>query len=151
MALLHDREAVFAGVLLLANRMQSRYDTEVGELTLKQWLALAVVANLDRPVPSTAVVARALGTTHQNVRKLLGALADKGLLSLTPSAQDRRARQVDLTPAALDYLARHEDTGTRLLDELFTDVDPEELATCLRVLNGMSVNLTGDLLTPPQT
>ena len=102
-------------------------------------------------MPSTAVVARALGTTHQNVRKLLGALADKGLLSLTPSAQDRRARQVDLTPAALDYLARHEDTGTRLLDELFTDVDPEELATCLRVLNGMSVNLTGDLLTPPQT
>ena len=37
--------------------------------------ALAVVANLPQPVASTAVVARALGTSHQNVRKLLAALA----------------------------------------------------------------------------
>lgn len=142
------RPATFAGVLLLANRMQTAYDAALEDVTLKQWLALAVVANLPQPVPSTAVVARALGTTHQNVRKLLVALAGRGLVRLDPSPDDGRARQVRLTPAAREYFERHEDTGTRLLDQLFADIPPEDLATCLRVLNTLSLSLTGDSLVP---
>ena len=97
---------------------------------------------------STGVVARALGTTHQNVRKLLGALADKGLVHLTPSAHDARAREVHLTPAARAFFEREEATGARLLDELFADVAPADLAACLRVLDAMSRSLTGEPLTP---
>lgn len=41
-----DRELTFAGVMLLANRMQSTYDAALGEVTLKQWLALAVIARM---------------------------------------------------------------------------------------------------------
>ncbi len=146
-----DRQATFAGVLLLANRMQTAYDVVFEDITLKQWLALAVVANLPQPVPSTAVVAGTLGTSHQNVRKLLGALADKGLLNLEASPEDGRARQVSLTPAALTLFERYAATGTRLLDELFADVTAADLRTCLRVLNSMSLSLTGDDLVPPKT
>lgn len=144
------RQATFAGVLLLANRMQTSYDATLGEVTLKQWLALAVIAKLPQPVPSTAEVARVLGTTHQNVRKLLAALADKGLLRLEPSPVDARARQVSLTPAAHAYFERADASGNRLLDELFAGINPSELRTCLRVLNTMSQTLTGEGLVPPK-
>ena len=149
MAGIDDRQATFAGVLLLANRMQTTYDSALGEVTLKQWLALAVVATLPQPVPSTAVVARTLGTTHQNVRKLVGALDRKGLLSLAPSPEDGRARQISLTQAAFDLFEREDATGRLLLDDLFADVAPADLHTCLRVLDTMSRSLTGDSLLPP--
>ncbi|HHX85866.1 MAG TPA: winged helix DNA-binding protein [Actinomycetales bacterium] len=150
MARIDDRQATFAGVLLLANRMQTTYDAAIEEVTLKQWLALVVVASLPRPVPSTAEVARALGTTHQNMRKLLAALADRGLLEITPSPTDRRARRVDITPAAHALFDRLGPTGDRLLDDLFADVAPDDLSTCLRVLDTMSLALTGDSLRPPE-
>lgn len=143
------RRAVFAGVLLLANRMQATYDAVLQEVTLKQWLALAVVANLPQPVASTAVVARALGTSHQNVRKLLAALADKGLLDLAASPADARARQVSLTPAALALFQRQEARGERRLDDLFAGIPAADVDTCLQVLESMSRSLTGDGLTPP--
>lgn len=149
MGSLEDRQNTFSGVLLLANRMQTTYDAALGELTLKQWLVLAVMANLPLPIPSTAVVARAIGTTHQNARKLLGALAGKGYVRFEQSPDDRRARQVALTPRAHDYFAHHETAGTRLLDELFAGIPAPDVATCLRVLNSMSLSLTGDSLIPP--
>lgn len=145
------REAIFVGVLLLANRMQATYDAALRQVTLKQWLALAVLAALPQPVPSTAEVARILGTTHQNVRKLLAALEVKGLLALEPSPVDGRARQVRLTPAAWEVFAAEEATGERLLDELFFGIAPEDVATCLRALDTMSRNLVGEGIAPPGT
>ena len=81
-----NRQAVFAGVLLLANRMQTTFDGELPDLTLKQWLALTVIAHLPQPVASTAVVADALGTTHQNVSKLVAALDRQHTAAAHPAA-----------------------------------------------------------------
>ncbi|HHV21028.1 MAG TPA: MarR family transcriptional regulator [Propionibacterium sp.] len=150
MTTIEPRQATFAGVLLLANRMQTHYDAMLGDVTLKQWLALTVVAAFPQPAPSTAVVARALGTTHQNVTKLLNALVAKGLLEFTPSPADGRARQVSLTPAAYAYFQSQEALGERLLDELFADIKPRDVATCADVLDRMSRALTGEGIVPPK-
>lgn len=142
------REAVFAGVLMLANRMQTTYDAQLGELTLKQWLALVVAAKLPQPIPAAAALAPAIGTSHQNLMKLLNSLAAKGFLELTPSPDDRRARQISITEQARRYFHEHERLGSQLLDELYAEVDPEDLAVCFRVLNAMSISLTRLPLTP---
>ncbi|MDO5512950.1 MarR family winged helix-turn-helix transcriptional regulator [Corynebacterium sp.] len=144
----HPRHAIFAGVLLLSNRMQREYDTRLDGLTLKQWLALAVIGNLPQPVPSTAVIARALGTSHQNTAKLLRALEAKGLIATAPSPADQRARTITSTPAA-QFSAADEQWGERMLDELFAGVDDAELTVCLSVLERMSHNLCGESLLPP--
>lgn len=148
MAELDARQAAFAAVPLLANRMQAAYDAQLDDLTLKQWLALIVLHHLPQPVPSTAVVARILGTSHQNVSKLLAALAAKGFVGLEPSPVDGRAKQASLTPFARAWLRRNEQRGERLLDELFDGIAESDLAACVRVLDAMSSNLTGEALTP---
>lgn len=142
------RQATFAGVLLLANRMQTTYDAQLSELTLKQWLALTVVHAFRQPVPSAAVVAEALGTSHQNATKLLTALERKGYLRFSPSPDDARARRIELTDRALDYFSRHADLGEALLDDLFAEIPAADVSTCLRVLDAMSRSLTGAGLTP---
>lgn len=143
-----DRHAIFAGVLLLSNRMQREYDARLDGLTLKQWLTLAVIDNLPQPVPSTAVVARALGTSHQNTAKLLRALEAKGFIATAPSPADQRARTITPTPAAR-FTAVDEEWGERMLDELFAGVDAAELTVCMSVLERMSHNLCGESLLPP--
>lgn len=141
-------QATFAAVLLLANRMQTTYDARLGDLTLKQWVALVVVRSLPQPVPSTAMVVDVLGTSHQNVAKLLASLARKGYLDIAPSPTDARARQITLTEQAEQYFTRHADYGDTLLGELFAGIPDHDLATCLRVLEAMSRSLTGLGLTP---
>lgn len=143
------QQLTFSAVLLLANRMQTTYDSQLGTLTLKQWLALAVVVRLPQPIRSASVVAEALGTTHQNTTKLLTSLEKAGLVQLASSPTDRRARQVLLTAAAREYAKTYDAQSTRLLHELFAGVSDVDVATALRVLEAMSFNLTGESLIPP--
>ncbi|MBB1494139.1 MarR family transcriptional regulator [Propioniciclava sp. MC1595] len=145
-----NRQSVFAGVLLLANRMQTTFDGELPDLTLKQWLALTVIAHLPQPVASTAVVADALGTTHQNVSKLVAALASAGFVELTPSPDDRRARRIALTASAHAYFAAHAGQGEQVLDRLFAGTTDADVAACLRVLDTMARQLTGETLMPKE-
>lgn len=146
----HQRHLVFSGVLLLANRMQSSFDAQLDELTLKQWLALAVLTRIPQPVPSTAGVAAALGTSHQNATKLVAALERKGFVALTPSPDDARARIIALTAHAQAYLEANTALGEELLDALFAGIDHDDVLGCLRVLDAMSRNLTGDSIIPTQ-
>jgi len=151
MSQLSTRQLTFAGVLLLANRMQTVYDSRLRDLTLKQWLALVVVQNMPQPVPSAAVVADALGTSHQNVTKLLTALEHKGYLQFSPSPDDARARRINLTEKARHYFTEHADLGEQLLHDLFADTDPADVTACLRVLDAMSRSLTGAGITPERS
>lgn len=148
---MRDKQLVFAGVLLLANRMQSTYDATLGELTLKQWLALTVIKHLPQPVASVAAVAAATGTTHQNATKLVTALERKGYLERKPSITDNRARELHLTPTAAVYFDRNDGEGEQLLEALFEGLPQDDVATCLRVLDTMSRNLTGAGIRPPET
>ena len=146
-----EKELTFSGVLLLANRMQSTYDAALGDITLKQWLALVVLLHIPEPAPSTAQLAETLGTTHQNATKLVAALERKGMVERRPSNTDARAREIHLTAAAHEQLQQHVDFGTRMLTQLFDGIPDADVATCLGVLNRMSINLTGDSILPPET
>ena len=66
-------------------------------------------------------IADALGTTHQNVSKLVAALASAGFVELTPSPDDRRARRIALTASAHAYFAAHAGQGEQVLDRLLSD------------------------------
>lgn len=143
------RQALFSGVLLLANRMQREYDSQLEYLTLKQWLALAVIEKLPHPIASSAVVARVLGTSHQNATKLVRALEAKGYAETAPSAHDQRARMI-IRPDASPPDAVDPDFGERVLDELYEGISAAERATCFSVLERMSGNLCGQTLLPPE-
>ena len=142
------RHLVFSGVLLLANRLQSTFDAQLDQLTLKQWLALAVLTHLPQPLPSTAGLAAALGTSHQNATKLVAALERKGFVALAPSPDDARARAIALTPHAKAYLEANTCRGEELLDELFAGLPDDDVRACLRVLDKMSRNLTEESIIP---
>lgn len=145
---MYERELLFSGILMVANRLQTEFDGAFGDLTLKQWLCLAVISNSTNP--TVADIATTIGTSHQNTAKLVRALASKGFVELTPSAVDKRAHLIRITHKAQEANRSHERTASDILTSLYAGLDDAEVATTLRVLDTMSRNLTGASVLPKE-
>ncbi|MCT1690268.1 MarR family transcriptional regulator [Brevibacterium sp. p3-SID960] len=142
-----EKELIFAGVHTLANRMQAHYDARLRPLSFKQLHAMLILSRLHR-LPLISHLARVLGTSHQNTAKLVRALEKLGFAMCRPHPSDRRGQTVELTPAAQEYLARTTDFAQDALDEIFAGIGDRDVATCMAVLDRMSLNLNGQSLRP---
>ena len=74
------REYLFGSIFLLANRLQTLGNGYLEEVTLKQWLLLIMIHVMDKEQPSVTEVADFMGSTRQNVRKMLEVLEGKVVL-----------------------------------------------------------------------
>lgn len=145
---MYEKELTFSAILMVANRLQTEFDGSFGDLTLKQWLCLAVISNSTEP--TVADVAATIGTSHQNAAKLVRSLETKGFVELEASAVDKRARIIRATVKAREANERHEQTAADALTRLYAGLNDAEIATTLRVLDTMSRNLTGQSVLPKE-
>lgn len=65
---------IFGGILTLANRLQALGDKLDENVTLKQWLLIAVILKSGRSSPTISEVAKLVGNSRQNVKKMAGLL-----------------------------------------------------------------------------
>jgi len=74
-----QKQAIFTSIFVLQNRLQTACERIQTEITMKQWLLLAMTgACADRP--SLTNVGNLMGCSRQNTKKLALALERKGLL-----------------------------------------------------------------------
>ncbi len=135
------REYLFGSIFLLANRLQTLGDGYLEEVTLKQWLLLIMIHVMDREHPSVTEVADFMGSTRQNVRKMLEVLEGKGFVELLANPLDRRTLSVALTPKTEQFFARFQAKGDAFLDQLFAGIPPEELAVTRRTVEALFKNM----------
>lgn len=135
------REYLFGSIFLLANRLQTLGDGYLEEVTLKQWLLLIMIHVMDREHPSVTEVADFMGSTRQNVRKMLEVLEGKGFVELLANPLDRRTLSVALTPKTEQFFARFQAKGDAFLDQLFAGIPPEELAVTCRTVEALFENM----------
>jgi DNA-binding MarR family transcriptional regulator len=98
---LPDAVQVFRLVIALAQELRTLMDQRLAPegLTTQQAALLTVIEIAGRP--SMTEAARALATTHQNVKQLALALQRKGFLKIVPDTRDARSKRLVTT-------ARHE-------------------------------------------
>lgn len=88
-------------------------------------------------------VSARMGSTGPSVTRLLGQLADRGLVEKTPDEHDRRAVRVRLTAAGAGLLARYADGFfSRLAGEL-ADLDPDDIARTVRTIRRVRAAAAG--------
>lgn len=127
--------------MLLATRLQRKFDATLPELSLKQWLTLLLLRNLGGDVRSVAHISELSGTTHQNTTKMIALLARDGWVERTRSAGDQRAWQIAVTDRTLDYFQQNEALGDDLLAELFRGIPEADLVATARTLSALGTNL----------
>jgi DNA-binding MarR family transcriptional regulator len=109
-------------------------------LTSARWQVLGAVALAAQPGP-IAHVARAMGLTRQNVRRIVGDLAAAGLLELAPNPNHRRAPLVRLTAAGRRLYAETERRQRPWATALAEGLTAEELAGATRLLRRLRARL----------
>ncbi len=109
-------------------------------LTSARWQVLGAVAFADPPGP-IAQIARAMGLTRQNVRRIVGELVEAGLLRLEDNPHHRRAALVRFTPAGEALFAAASARQAPWVAGLAGDLDPAALGAALSVLREMRARL----------
>lgn len=134
--------ALVQSCLLTARRWRTRLNERlkaVGQ-TDARYAALAEIAASGGGMVQRDLSQR-LGVEEPTVVRLLDALEAGGWVERRAHRQDRRAKVVQVTPAAQPVLDEGQAIVAALQQELFADIDPADLATCLRVLGELNRKL----------
>lgn len=126
--------AIFASLFILQNRLQSAGEKIEEELTMKQWLLLAIVTICPPPRTLTSIGA-IMGCSRQNVKKLAAALESRGYLIIEEGAGN--SVRLQLTDKADQYgqtMKTRHDTTLRLLFEDFDEHQINDLFSSITKL-----------------
>ena len=121
---LHRMQAIFSSIFVLQNRMQTAGEKLQTEISMKQWLLLAMTECCPEPRTLTNV-GNLMGCSRQNVKKLALALEKKGFVRLLSSSNN--SILIDLTEEVKRYTEEIGERHMRALSFLFADFSEEEI------------------------
>ncbi len=133
---------LFGNILLLGKNMERLMDQalEPYSLTSRQWFVLAVVAKSTSGAPSLQEVARALNTSHQNIKTIATNLERRGFLNLRRDPNDKRVTRLVATEMNESFWADRDDEARSLIARVFRTLGDEEAMT----LGGLIQRLVDD-------
>ena len=126
---------IYAAIHVLANRMQALGDKVDPTISTKQWFVLAAVSKFNKSPPNIGDIAKVLGTSRQNIKKMANILEQRGFLKMEKDKNDLRSIQLFLTEQCNEYFKGREQQENEYLESIFLGMDDEELTA---LCNGMS-------------
>ncbi len=109
-------------------------------LTAARWQVLGALALEERPL-TVPQIARRMGLARQSVHVTVGRLIEDGLLELVPNVDHRRSQLVILTAAGWRAYRAIDRRQAAWVDELAAGLEPDDLATAVRVLGLLNERL----------
>lgn len=98
----NQRKAIFCTLFIAGNKLQTIFDKNIPELSLKQFMLLSVARQSEKPLTFTQL-GNLLGCSRQNVKKLADVLMKKGFIDIRQSDFDSRAMCICPTKKADRY------------------------------------------------
>lgn len=120
-------EFIIGSIFLLANRINYFGDNLLPDITFKQWFLLIMISKMDIDEKNINSIAKFVGTTRQNIKKMLKPLETKGYVIISKSQQDARALKVELTQKTYQYFIDNDASTTYKANQLFEMFSDEEV------------------------
>lgn len=120
----HRIQAIFSSIFVLQNRMQTAGEKIQRQITMKQWLLLAMATCCPEPRTLTKL-GTLMGCSRQNVKKLALALEEQGFVRLIQGSNN--SVQVQLTPKVAEYAREIDERHRQILQQFFADFSEEEI------------------------
>lgn len=139
----NQRKAIFSTLFIAGNRLQTLFDNNIPEVSLKQFMLLSIVRQSKEQLTFTQL-GDLLGCSRQNIKKLANVLMKKGFITIQQSPNDTRAMCICPTEKVNRYFANdfskyQEDL--KYLFEVYTDKEIETLFILLSKLYAGIENL----------
>ncbi|MFW6677144.1 MarR family winged helix-turn-helix transcriptional regulator [Lacrimispora sp. AGF001] len=120
------RLIVFGYLFRIANRLQSKMDSQMKDLTAKQWFVILVLGLFDQP-PTLKQLAAACDTSHQNTKQLVMKLAEKGFVTIYNDEMDGRAMRIAATDQCQQWDKDNEMIATKFMAGMFSGMRTDEI------------------------
>ena len=120
----HRIQAIFTSIFILQNRMQTAGEKLQTQISMKQWLLLAMTECCPHPRTLTNV-GLLMGCSRQNVKKLALALEKKGFVQLLTGTNN--SVSIELTDKVAKYTQEIGERHSQALKLLFNDFTEEEI------------------------
>ena len=109
-------------------------------LTQTLWVTLHNIHQLP-PDQSQIQLAKAIGIEQPSLVRTLDQLEQKGLISRTPCADDRRAKRITLTEAATPIIEQLERVINRSREDILDGISAEEIDSIVNVIARLEKNI----------
>ncbi len=126
----HRVQAIFSSIFVLQNRMQTAGEKLQTEISMKQWLLIAMAASCPEPRTLTNV-GNLMGCSRQNIKKLALTLEKKGFIQLLLGRNN--SVRIELTEKVQEYSKEVSKRHLQSLKLLFEDFSEDEIATLYRL------------------
>lgn len=138
----HRATLIFRLLFVAGARLRTLMDRRLADtgLTTQQAAVLTIIEMAPRP-PQQGEVARVLGTSHQNVRQLLDALARKGFVEELIDEEDGRACRFVTTAAVRRRFASRDAADAQAVRRWLRGLEAKELGTFLEALQRLVAGL----------
>lgn len=133
---------ILGAILTLANRLQVLGDKLDDQVTMKQWLLIAIILKSGSPAPTLSDVAEMIGSSRQNVKKMALILEKQGFVTLTKDSSDARMVRLQLTEKCMVYFAERSAREDQFMDALFHSFDTESTRGLYSGLTLLTDNIT---------
>lgn len=117
-------QAIFSSVFILQNRLQTACEKLQTDITMKQWLLLAM-SEVCQDSPTLTKIGELMGCSRQNVKKLAIALERKGFVRIEQGCNNTCC--ISLDEKVQKYFEGMTKKHTETLKLLFQDFSVEEL------------------------
>ena len=130
-------------LFLVTNKLQMQGDKHLGDLTIRQILAIPALFHAPDGKATINHIARSMGTTKQSTKQMVDAMKKKGYLSVTANEQDKRAVNIEITPEGQQAFRKCSERTDEFLAKIFSDFTAEELETVCTLLQKLYSYDTG--------
>lgn len=134
----HRMQAIFSSIFVFQNRMQTAGEKLQTQISMKQWLLLAMVTCCPEPRTLTNV-GNLMGCSRQNIKKLALVLEKKGFVRLLLGGNNSVC--IELTDKVKQYT---EEMGKRHLQSLkllFEDFSENEIEQLFHLYSKLYVGI----------
>jgi len=138
---LSKKTFIYGAIFSLANRLQVLGDRIDPFVSTKQWFVLAVIAKFDKGKPNIGDIAKILGTSRQNVKKMAVILEKKGYIKLQKNKDDLRNIQLILTDKCYEYFKSREQLENEYAETIFRDMDEKVIDSLCDGINKIINNI----------
>ena len=141
--ILSDMQYFFGALFVSSNRLDTILEREFNKfgVTTKQWFLTIVIDRLFEQPPTIKQAARAMGSSHQNIKQLALKLSSKGLLRLEQDERDSRATRLRLTDESQVLWKRARTQRDTFNQSLFNGISEDELKTVRNVMGKLLINI----------
>lgn len=120
------RYIIFANIFLLSNRLQTVMDSNINELTAKQWLNAMMLGMFDEP-PTLKQLAKICDSSHQNTKQLISKLESKGFVRIENDSKDLRAIRIFTTDKWTKWNNDNNENSINFITKMFEQLTDEEI------------------------